>query len=159
MIMSRNPDLTIDPDALSQMRERAKPETRWAVYQNQALDSATLGELRFLHVGSGCTFAEPPPRYPDTQFGTGWRHLFIGWVNLDTGEIERAKLEKTRKTDKTAMLIEITLGWTYQRALDFKTKHQAAILKESEESERCFMDVAVDLAEKSEAREEHPDKT
>lgn len=87
-------DLTIDSDALAQMKERVREGTRWAAYQNVALDSITLGELRFLHIGEGCTFTKPPPRYPDTQHGTGWRHCFIGWVDLDTGKIEQAKLEE-----------------------------------------------------------------
>jgi hypothetical protein len=88
-------DLTIDPEALAQMKERWREDTRWAAYENKALDSRTLGELRFLHVGKGCTFEQPPPRYPDTQHGTGWRHWFIGWVNLETGAIDQAKLEET----------------------------------------------------------------
>lgn len=78
----------IGEEALAQMKERAQPETRWAAYENKALDSITLGELRFLKIGKGCTFAAPPERYPDTAHGTGWRHWFVGYVNLDTGKIE-----------------------------------------------------------------------
>ena len=72
------------PEALQQMRERGG---QWAAYQNHAMDSAGLGELRFLQYGEGRTFATPPDRYPDTQFGTGWRHLLVGRVDLATGAI------------------------------------------------------------------------
>jgi len=81
---------TIDPEALQQMRERNRPGTQWAAFQNHAMDSADLGGLRFLQVGEGCTFVTPPERYPDTQFGTGWRHLHCGFVNLETGTIEES---------------------------------------------------------------------
>lgn len=84
------PVLVVDDETLAIMRARLRPNTRWAAYQNVALDSATLGEIRYLHVGEGCTFKEPPPRYPDTEKSTGWRHVFYGWVNFDTGVIEEA---------------------------------------------------------------------
>lgn len=73
-----------DSEALQQMHERGGD---WAAYQNHAMDSAGLGELRFLQYGEGRTFATPPDRYPDTQHGTGWRHLLVGHVNLESGEI------------------------------------------------------------------------
>ena len=73
-------------EALVQMREM---EGSWAAYQNHAMDSSDLGGLRFLRFGEGATFAEPPERYPDTpKLGTGWRHLHVGTVNLETGDIE-----------------------------------------------------------------------
>ncbi len=75
---------TIDPEALRQMRERGGT---WAAFQNQALDSADRGGLRFLHVGEGCTYQTAPGRYPDTQFGVGWRYLLVGTVNLETGDL------------------------------------------------------------------------
>ena len=78
-------DAKPSPEALAQMRERGGT---WACYQNHALDSAGLGELRFLQYGEGRTYAIPPERYPDTQFGTGWRHVLVGRVNLESGEIE-----------------------------------------------------------------------
>ena len=78
-------DAKIDSEALEQMRSRGG---NWAAYQNHAFDSAGLGDLRFLQYGEGRTFAEAPSRYPDTpQFGTGWRHLFVGLVDLETGDI------------------------------------------------------------------------
>lgn len=80
---------TIHPDALAAMRARARAGTRWAVYQNQALDSANAGHLQFLHVGTGCTYETPPKQYPaDTEHGLGWRYLFAGYVNLETGAVE-----------------------------------------------------------------------
>src|ERR1700735_5494359 len=74
----------IDADALRQMRERGGT---WAVYQNHAMDSADLGVLQFLQVGEGCTFAIAPERYPDTQFGPGWRYLLVGRIDLESGAI------------------------------------------------------------------------
>lgn len=83
--------LTVDAETLAVMRSRLRPNTKWAAYQNKAFDSAGFGEIRYLHVGEGCTFKEPPPRFPDTTKTTGWRHIFIGWVNFDTGEINEEK--------------------------------------------------------------------
>lgn len=76
---------TIGPEALQQMRERGGT---WATYQNVALDSSSLGDLRFLQVGPNNTYKEAPERYPDTQFGIGWRYVHVGYVNLSTGEIQ-----------------------------------------------------------------------
>lgn len=79
-------DEKVSPEALQQMRERGGT---WGCYQNVALDSDLLGALQFLKVGPGCTYAEPPEKYPaDTMAGMGWRYLFVGFVNLKTGEIE-----------------------------------------------------------------------
>ena len=79
------------PEALEVMRSSPYnfPDTRWAAYENHALDSASCGELRFLAVGPQNTCHEAPERYPDTHLGTGWRYGRIGWVNLETGEISR----------------------------------------------------------------------
>jgi hypothetical protein len=81
-------DGAIHPDALATMRDRQRAGTAWHAYQNHALDSAGLGELRFLQVGDGCTYREAPVRYTDTSHGTGWRHVHVGVVNLETGAIE-----------------------------------------------------------------------
>lgn len=79
-----------DPEVLEIMKSRSREGTRWAAYQNQALDSANMGHMQFLHVGEGCTFNEPPEQYPkDTEHGLGWRYRFVGYVNLDTGEISK----------------------------------------------------------------------
>ena len=75
----------IHPDAMKQMQERGG---NWAAYENKALDSSSCGDLRFLQFGEGRTFAVPPSRYPDTQFGTGWRYCLIGTVDLVTGDIK-----------------------------------------------------------------------
>jgi hypothetical protein len=64
------------------------PTTRWAAYENHALDSATCGELRFLAVGPQNTYTDAPDRYPDsTQLGVGWKFVHIGWVHLESGTI------------------------------------------------------------------------
>lgn len=93
----------IDTNALETMRERLRPNTRWAAYRNVALDSSALGDIRFLHVGEGCTLKEAPPRYPDTR-STGWQYTFCGWVNTDTGVIEEKEhpSEDPKDTDGAA---------------------------------------------------------
>jgi hypothetical protein len=79
------------PEALEAMQESPYNygDTRWAAFENHALDSSTCGELRFLAVGPQNTCSEAPDRYPDTQqLGVGWKFVHIGWVNLETGDIE-----------------------------------------------------------------------
>jgi hypothetical protein len=68
-------------ESLDQMRSRGG---NWAAYENKALDSASLGHLQFLKVGSGCTFNCPPRTYP---FGIGWKYLYVGMVDLEAGTI------------------------------------------------------------------------
>ncbi len=63
------------------------PEARWAAYQNHAMDSAGLGHLRCMAIGPECTFKEAPERHPDTQEVIGWRYLFVGWADLETGMV------------------------------------------------------------------------
>ena len=78
------------PEALEVMRGSPYnfPDTRWAAYENHALDSATCGELRFLAVGPRNTYHEAPNCYPDSALGIGWKFLHIGWVDLERGTIE-----------------------------------------------------------------------
>lgn len=75
---------TPSPEALKQMRERGG---NWAAYENHDLGHPDLGHLRFLKYGPDCTLKEPPARYPDTSEGIGWRYVYIGTVNLESGEI------------------------------------------------------------------------
>ena len=70
------------PEALEQMRSQGGS---WAAYRNHALDNSTCGDLRFLKYGKGCTFEEPPNRYPDSHLGTGWRYILVGTVDLEKG--------------------------------------------------------------------------
>lgn len=72
-------------DALAKMR-RVRG-VGWAVYQNAALDSESLGDIRFLAYGPAATFAAPPARYPDSPLGPGWRYVLVGWVDIETGRI------------------------------------------------------------------------
>jgi len=65
--------------------------TRWAAYQNQALDSASAGHLQFLAIGPENTYQEAPEQMPDTQHGMGWKYRFVGWVDLETGEVSEAR--------------------------------------------------------------------
>lgn len=75
----------IDPEALQQMRERGG---KWAAYCNMDMGHSNLGHLKFLKHGDGCTFREPPkPRHPDTPTEINWRYMYVGEVNLETGEV------------------------------------------------------------------------
>jgi hypothetical protein len=83
----------IEASSLEQMRSRARPDTRWAAYENKAFDSASFGHQQFLLVGSGCTFQDPPEKLPSDRI-VSWRYLFIGYANLETGMIELSELPK-----------------------------------------------------------------
>ena len=76
-----------NPAVLTILRERLKPGQTWFCYQNMALDSASLGHLKFLCCGPGCTFIEPPARLPDTAQSINWRYILVGYVDLVSGEI------------------------------------------------------------------------
>jgi len=82
--------MRVHADSLKQMRRSPSrfKTTRWAVYENKAMDSTDFGDMRFLAIGPKNTFKEPPSRYPDSEHGTGWAYVFSGWVNLVYGEIE-----------------------------------------------------------------------
>lgn len=79
----------IDQETLRQLREKARPNTKWAAFQNVALDSSLRGHIQFLMFGDGCTYPTRPEKMPDTAFDTGWKYVFAGVVNLKTGKIER----------------------------------------------------------------------
>ena len=76
------------PQALQAMRDRPG---LWAAYENHDLGHPDLGHLRFLKCGPECTLKEPPARYPDTADFIGWRYVYIGTVNLETGEVDRVQ--------------------------------------------------------------------
>jgi len=62
----------VEAEALAQMKARDYPETRWAAYQNEALDSGLGSHLQFLAVGPRNTHQEAPEQYPaDTSAGLG----------------------------------------------------------------------------------------
>lgn len=82
---------TPSPDALQQMRDSPYnyPTTRWAMYENKAMDSASCGDLRFLATGPENTYKEPPDRYPDTPtLGPGWKYVHIGFATLTNNEAD-----------------------------------------------------------------------
>jgi len=71
----------VDQYAYDTMRTRGG---NWAVYRNEAMDSHNCGHLQFLKVGAGCTFEEPPDRYPvDNIYGMGWRYKPLGYLQFD----------------------------------------------------------------------------
>jgi hypothetical protein len=92
--------LKAEPEALGQMvgSPYNYEDTRWAAYQNKALDSASAGHLQFLAVGPKNTLKEAPKQAPDTQHGLGWKYQFVGWVNLETGDVQEDKSEPASQT-------------------------------------------------------------
>lgn len=80
------------PDAavLEQLRafERKKPGTRWAAYQNVAMNDPALGHLQFQAIGPAVRFHVAPLRLPDTPHAVNCNYQFCGWVDLTTGRIE-----------------------------------------------------------------------
>lgn len=74
---------------------------RWAAYQNHALDSREIGHLRFIAIGEDCTFKEPPSRHPDTNDVIGWKYVWVGWVDLETGLIVPKEAEVGPPPDTT----------------------------------------------------------
>ena len=83
----RGQERKIGPEALQQMRDRGGD---WFAYQSHDMSSRTLGDLQFLQCGEGRTYKEPPARMPDTAHAIGWRYLFVGKVNIESGEIEES---------------------------------------------------------------------
>jgi len=85
-------EIKAEPDALEQMKSSPYnyEGTRWAAYQNKAMDSASCGHVQFLAVGPKNTLKTAPKQAPDTQHGTGWKYQFSGWVDLETGEVSHA---------------------------------------------------------------------
>ena len=80
-------DKEIAEQALESMRTKGTKDGLWYAYENHAMDSSTLGHLKFLQVGPGCTFKWPPSRLPDSVTAINWMYVFIGRVDLDKGEI------------------------------------------------------------------------
>lgn len=77
---------------LVQMRAKdlGSGDGMWYAYQNAALDSSRLGEVKFLKAGPGCTFHHPPARFPDRigeRSEVNWAYVFVGVVDLDKGEV------------------------------------------------------------------------
>ena len=75
------------PESLEQIRNTTRETDRWAAYENHDLGHPNVGHLVFLVVGPTRTFKEAPEKAPDGPWGMGWRYLFAGWVNLETGEV------------------------------------------------------------------------
>ena len=85
-----------DTEALEAMRKSPYTfeSTRWAAYQNHDLGHYNVGHLRFLAVGPDNTVKEAHSRLPDFPGEINWRYIFVGWVNLETGEIEEVENER-----------------------------------------------------------------
>ena len=65
-------------------------DDRIAVYQNQALDSHAAGHLVFIIIGPSRTLKQAPERAPDGPYGTGWKYLHVGFLDLETNQLEKA---------------------------------------------------------------------
>ncbi len=80
-------------EALAALRNRhslyGNPEDKVAVYQDQALDSAAAGSLVFIIIGPERTLKEAPVKAPDGPYGMGWRFLHVGFLNLETNQLEK----------------------------------------------------------------------
>lgn len=77
-------DLIIDTSAWNKMKGLGG---NWFAYQNKDLGHPGCGHIQYLKCGEGCTYSEPPGRYPDTDYGIGWRYLLKGKVDLEDGFI------------------------------------------------------------------------
>ena len=82
-------EIKVEPEATQQMLSSPYnyDDTKWAAYQNKALDSATSGHVQFIAIGPRNTFKEAPKQAPDTQHGLGWKYRFVGWVDLHSGKV------------------------------------------------------------------------
>lgn len=75
-------------DMIGILRSKAKEGTAFYAYQNAELSPSNGKELVFLLVGPECTYTQPPPHAPDNpSYGTGWKMLLVGRVDLEKGEI------------------------------------------------------------------------
>ncbi len=74
--------IEVSKPVLDTMRERGG---RWYAYSNEAVDSASLGDMLFLQCGPGCTHVLPPVQLPDGKWGMGWKYRLAGEVNLKAG--------------------------------------------------------------------------
>jgi hypothetical protein len=76
-------------------------DTRWAAYQNKAMDSASAGNVIYLAIGPQNTFKTRPEHAPDGPHGMGWKYLPIGWVNMEEGRIEEDNGKSSAPTETT----------------------------------------------------------
>ena len=74
----------IDASALGQMRSFGGT---WAAYQNHDIGNRNLGHLKFLKVGEECTYKQPPPHFPADTISQGHVYVYVGMVNVETGQI------------------------------------------------------------------------
>ena len=78
--MDKTLDLTGYEEDVALMESRGGT---WFVYRCEAMDSAELGQLRFLKCGPDCTFKNPPNQFPDAPGLTpGWKYCLVGELPL-----------------------------------------------------------------------------
>ncbi len=92
-LMGDYSDGVASDEGIAALRNRhslyGNPEDKVAVYQNQALDSESAGSLVFIIIGPERTLREAPPKAPDGAYGMGWRFLHVGFLNLETNQLEK----------------------------------------------------------------------
>jgi hypothetical protein len=84
------PDQPIAHAALNTMRRSKEENPTWEfyAYENHDLGHPLVGHMQFLACGPDNTHKTPPSRMPDTDTSLGWRYVFVGKVNLETGLVE-----------------------------------------------------------------------
>ncbi len=70
-------------------------DTRWATYVNQDLGHRDCGRQVYVAIGPQNTWKKPENTAPDGPWGLGWRYYFEGWLNLETGEVQKEALPTT----------------------------------------------------------------
>ena len=75
----------VSPEILKDLKTRGGD---WAAFRNEVMDSVSFGHVICLKVGPDCTHKTPPPHAPDGAHGLGWKYLFVGMVDLETGMLK-----------------------------------------------------------------------
>jgi hypothetical protein len=78
---------TTSPEMLAELKGKLKEGCAWYAYANHDLGSRDVGHVKFLLVGPGCTFEQPPSPLP----GMDWRYYLEGKLDLESGECVAVK--------------------------------------------------------------------
>lgn len=71
-------NITLHASTVRTLRDRGGT---WALYQNQALDSGSAGQVVCMRYGPDATLAEASEQMPDTpQYGPGWKYRLVARV-------------------------------------------------------------------------------
>lgn len=79
----------IEDGPLDAMTERGGS---WAAYRNEDLGHPEVGRVVCIAFGPGRTFAEPPPKAPDSPaWGFGWRYALKASMTAEDLKAEAAR--------------------------------------------------------------------